>query len=89
MHTPRDRGVCYSRGGHFDGHRQKIQVSQFVYKRFGGGEGWVKLWIKAAARELAKTIPLHVDFYRIYHTVVRSQNVMKRRFQNYKITQSR
>ena len=63
---------------------KKICVSELGHKHFGGGEGWVKTWIKAAARELPKTAPLHVEAHRMYHTVVGNQSVMKR-FQNYRV----
>lgn len=54
-------------------------------KRVGGREGSVKLWIEAAARELAKTIPLHIETHRIYHSVIENTAVMERRFQNYPV----
>ena len=35
---------------------KKFCVCALVVKRFRGGKNWVKAWIEAAARELAKTI---------------------------------
>ena len=59
---------------------KEFGIGELITKRFGGEEDWVKAWIKAAARELSKTTPLHVDAHRIYHTVVRSRNVIKKGF---------
>ena len=64
---------------------KKCMVSEFERKRFADKEGWVNTWVEAAVRELAKTIPLHVDTHRIYHIVVGIQTLMKKRFQNYPV----
>ena len=64
---------------------KKFEISKLEWMRFGAKENWVNTWIKAAARELSKTVPLHVEQHRIYHTVVGSRRVMERRFQNYPV----
>ena len=49
-----------------------VKISKLINKHLGGKYiGFGGVWIKADAKKLAKTIPLHTDSHRIYHRVTK------------------
>ena len=50
---------------------KKFDFARLSVMHFGGKENQVNTWIETAARELTKTMSLHAEPHRIYHTAVK------------------
>ena len=64
---------------------KEFRISDLPTMRFGTKEDWFKTWIKKAAAEISKTVPIHVDAHAIFHTLIKSKTVRDKWFGDYPI----